>query len=62
MIRVTPTTLQKDFSQPTAVKKACVHGRLVDEVLDTKGAKTGQLICLECLTVFPDPLWKLSGH
>jgi hypothetical protein len=34
---------------------SCAHGRMVDEVRSTNGAKTGQLICKECLAEFPIP-------
>ena len=41
-------------------KKAtpCTHSRMVDDVLTTKGVKTGQLVCLECRAVFPDPIYQ----
>jgi hypothetical protein len=38
--------------------KPCIHMRLVDEVRTANGTKTGQLICLECLTEFPDPAYQ----
>ena len=36
---------------------SCTHSRLVDEVLNVKGLKTGQLLCMECMTQFPDPMY-----
>jgi hypothetical protein len=67
MIRVTPETLlpetlPKDTSLQTTPKTPCTHSRLVDEVLSTKGTKTGQLICKECKAVFPDPVFQESAH
>lgn len=40
----------------TKTVQPCTHSRIVDEVLNADGAKTGQLICIECLAKFPDPL------
>ena len=31
------------------------HSRIVDEVRNDEGMKTGELICMECLAKFPDP-------
>ena len=36
----------------------CTHSRMVDDVLTTKGVKTGQLVCIECRIVFPDPTYQ----
>jgi len=36
----------------------CTHSRMLDDVLTTKGVKTGQLVCLECRAVFPDPTYQ----
>lgn len=36
----------------------CAHRRLVDEQRDAQGHPTGNLICLECSAVLPDPLRK----
>lgn len=49
-----PTT-QKTAVRPTTISP-CRHGRMVDEVRTINGDSTGQLICMECLAVFPDPL------
>ncbi len=35
-------------------KVPCAHARLVDEVLTEEGAKTGRLICKECLAEIQD--------
>jgi hypothetical protein len=32
----------------------CTHSRMIDDVRSTKGAKTGQLVCMECQAEFPD--------
>jgi hypothetical protein len=42
----------------TKSAKPCTHMRMVDEVRTANGTKTGQLICLECLTEFPDPAYQ----
>ena len=55
MIRVMTATATKSTSLHTEEKKSCTHSRLVDYVLTTKGIKTGQLVCIECTAVFPDP-------
>ena len=34
---------------------ACTHSRMVDDVLTTKGTKTGRLVCT---AVFPDPSYE----
>lgn len=36
-------------------KNPCSHSRLIDDVLNKKGKKTGRLLCLECKATFPDP-------
>lgn len=43
-------------------KKPCTHSRLIDDVLDTKGDKTGRLLCLECNATFPDPTFLKPVH
>jgi hypothetical protein len=40
--------------------RPCAHGRLVDEVRNADGIKTGQLVCLECRAEFPDPALEKS--
>jgi hypothetical protein len=55
MMKVTATTESKGTRLHTEAKTSCTHSRLVDYVLTPKGIKTGQLICLECMAVFPDP-------
>jgi hypothetical protein len=51
--------MKPTLATPKQVKRKkatpCTHSRVVDDVLMTKGAKTGQLVCLECRAVFPDP-------
>lgn len=62
MIKVVTTTASKGTSRlHTAAKKPCTHSRIVDYVLTTKGNKTGQLICLECAAVFPDPAFEKAA-
>lgn len=60
-MKATSTTLPKITSH-NAPKTSCTHSRLVDDVLSTKGAKTGHLICLECKAVFPDPHSQKPSH
>jgi len=43
---------------PTKVVRFCTHSRLVDEVRNAKGLKTGELICMECMAKFPDPTYQ----
>lgn len=52
---VTPAAKTKVLAKTA---KPCIHMRLVDEVRTPNGAKTGQLVCLECLAEFQDP----AGH
>ncbi len=57
-----PSTLPNDTTARTKIPPQCTHSRIVDEVLTTKGTKTGLLICKECLAVFPDPTYQEAGH
>ncbi len=41
-------------SKPQKVK-VCVHGRMVDYYYDDQGQATGNVVCLECGAVIPDP-------
>jgi hypothetical protein len=34
---------------------ACVHQRLIDDVLTKRGKRTGRVRCVECSVEFPDP-------
>ena len=38
----------------------CLHRRIVDDVRNADGKKTGRLLCLECFTEFPDPDYQVS--
>ena len=38
-----------------AAAEACVHGRLIDDVLTRNGKRTGQVRCVECGAQFGDP-------
>ncbi len=38
-----------------ASAKACVHSRLIDDVLTRCGQRTGKVRCLECSAVIEDP-------
>ena len=58
MIRVMTATATKSTRPRTAKKTSCTHSRLVDYVLTTTGIKTGQLVCVECAAVFPDPTFQ----
>ena len=58
MIRVmTATALENTRRQPAATT-TCTHSRIVDYVLTNEGKKTGQLVCVECMGVFPDPTFQ----
>lgn len=59
MIRIS-TAPGEDIS--LHVKSSCTHSRLVDDVLNKKGNKTGQLVCLECKATFPDPEFQKPVH
>ena len=41
-------------SGPVQSDCRCMHSRIVDEVRDANGMKTGRLVCLECFMEFPD--------
>jgi hypothetical protein len=51
-----------NLATPKQVKRKkvapCTHSRMVDDVLTTKGVKTGQLVCIECKAVFADPTYQ----
>jgi len=38
-----------------ATAKACMHSRLIDDVLSAGGERIGKVRCLECRTVIDDP-------
>lgn len=42
--------------------RACTHSRVVDEIRDAQGGKTGRLVCLECHAEFPDPAGREPHH
>ncbi len=42
--------------------RACTHSRVVDEIRDAQGDKTGRLVCLECHAEFPDPAGREPHH
>ena len=48
-------TLMIQPASRTASIKACVHGRLIDEVLTRNGKRTGKVHCVECGAKFDDP-------
>lgn len=54
--------MKPTLANPGQVKRKkttpCTHSRVVDDVLTTKGTKTGQLVCIECTAVFPDPSYE----
>jgi hypothetical protein len=54
MIRIRGTE-PKGTSLHIGAKILCTHSRVVDYVLTKEGTKTGQLVCLECTAMFPDP-------
>ena len=53
--------MKPTLATPKQVKRKkavpCTHSRMVDDVLTTKGVKTGKLVCIECTAVFPDPTY-----
>jgi len=61
MIKVMTATAPKGTSLHTEAKTPCTHSRVVDYVLTPKGNRTGQLICLECTAVFPDPAFEKAA-
>jgi hypothetical protein len=56
MIEVILSTPSQEMTVQTTSFRPCTHSRIVDEVRTLNGARTGQLICIECLAQFPDPL------
>lgn len=58
--------MQPNIAPPTYVAVPvqstcrCQHRRIVDEVRNADGMKTGRLVCLECFAEFPDPDSQLS--
>jgi hypothetical protein len=58
----TPTNQPEDRRVQTKTVSPCTHSRVVDEVRSTQGAKTGRLVCLECMVEFPDPLYQDPGN
>ena len=43
-------------------KTHCMHGRIIDDLVTAEGKKTGEVICIECLAIFPDPILKHAPH
>ena len=37
-------------------KKVCMHGRMVNCHYDDQGQATGNVVCLECRAIIPDPV------
>ena len=37
-------------------EKVCVHGRMVNHHYDDQGQTTGNVVCLECRAIIPDPV------
>lgn len=58
----TSVTTTKNVNVRVKLVRSCTHSRVVDEVRDAAGMKTGQLVCLECHTEFPDPDDKEPHH
>ena len=61
-MKAIPLTRPKSASLHTASKTACTHSRMVEDVVTAKGTKTGQLICKECQSIFPDPAFQKPAH
>ena len=55
MEQVTLATQPTNPSLHRARKKPCMHSHMIKDVLTAQGARTGQVLCLECKAVFPDP-------
>lgn len=53
--RISLTPASPTPEPPTTRKTPCLHRRMIDEVRDKDGKRTGQVRCLECQAVFPDP-------
>jgi hypothetical protein len=49
--------LEQSLSDRAAIKKtySCLHRRMIDDVRDDEGRRTGRVRCLECQTIFADP-------
>lgn len=56
MKRVSPAKEPQNLTPRPALKNHCDHRRLVEAVLNGEGTATGQLLCMECKGLFPDPL------
>jgi hypothetical protein len=41
--------------KPIRESKACTHSRLIDDVYDHDGARTGLMRCLECMSNLDHP-------
>ena len=48
-------TIEHASPMPIAHTARCLHGRLIDDILNNDGKRTGQVRCLECGAVFEDP-------
>jgi hypothetical protein len=44
-----------DVARATIAITACVHGRLINDVLSRSGKRTGKVYCVECGAKFDDP-------
>lgn len=55
MEQVSLATYPMNTSLHRALKKPCMHSRIIEDVLTAQGARTGEVLCLECKAVFPDP-------
>ena len=36
--------------------QACTHSRMIDDVYDQDGVRTGEMRCLECMAILDTPL------
>jgi hypothetical protein len=41
--------------------KTCTHSRMIDDVYDQNGLRTGKMQCSECMAIL-DPLLKSGEH
>ncbi len=46
---------ERGSCHPPASKTSCAHGRLIDDILNNDGTRTGRVRCLECDASFDDP-------
>jgi hypothetical protein len=58
---MTTTELTQEVEARTIRRVACVHGRIINDVLGQDGNRTGMVRCAECGTIFDDPCNDLTS-